>query len=66
MTLIHLTKATASGAGRTHEQEGRCTLAVALTSVGAAAFFADGVDVALLDDALDFGDVAGFADRRPS
>ncbi len=66
MTLIHLTKAAASRTGGTHEEEGGRALAVAFASVGAAAFFADRVDIALLDDALDLGNLAGFTDRRTS
>ena len=63
MTLIHLTKPTAPRANRSHQQKRCGLLAVALASVWTAAFFANRVNIALFDNLLDIGNLAGFPDR---
>ena len=62
MAFINLTKATGAGAGWSHQQEGGGFLGVAFASVGTAPFFADGVNLPLLDNFLHGGNVASFAD----
>ena len=60
MSLIHLTEGARSRAGRAHKQK-RCRfLGVAFSPVGTAPFFANGVNLALFDNALDGGEFAGF------
>jgi hypothetical protein len=54
MTLIHLAKPTTARTDRTHQQKRGRPLAIALAAIGATAFLADRVDIALFDDFLDF------------
>ena len=60
MSLIHLTEGARSRTGRAHEQKRRCFLGVAFSPVGTAPFFANGMNLALFDNALDGGEFAGF------
>ena len=61
LAFVHLAKGTTARADRPTEKEGGCTRCVALTSVGATAFFADCVQATLLHQVLhrfQLGDVA--------
>jgi hypothetical protein len=47
-----LTKGASAGAGLPHQEKRRGSLGVALGAIGTPTLFTDGVDLALLDDAL--------------
>ena len=61
MALVYLAKATRAGAGWPHEQERSGALGVAFSPIRTATFFANGMDIALFDNALNLGQLASFA-----
>ena len=63
MALIHLAKAAGTSTGWPHQQKGGRVVGVAFRPVGAAAFFADGVNLPLLDDALHGRQFTGITNR---
>ena len=65
MAFVYLTKAARTGAGWPHQQESGCLLGVAFAAIGTATFFANGVNLPLLDNLLDGRNFARLADRSP-
>jgi hypothetical protein len=63
VALIYLTKGTGTGTGWPHQQKGGGPLGVTFRPVGTTAFFTNGVDLPLFDDALNGGKLAGISHR---
>jgi hypothetical protein len=63
MSFVYLAKGAGTGANSSQEQERRRLIGIALSAIGTAPFFADGVNLPLFDDALHRGEVAGIAKR---
>jgi len=62
MALIHLAEGAGAGAGGPHQQKGGGAVGVAFAPVGTPSFFADGMNLSVFNDALNFRNFAGVAD----